>query len=222
MYSSIKTRTILEPGAAYDLGATCYDAWIWQDFWRAMEFPVVRQLLNPAFGGSYIDVGCGTGFYLASLADVFAKLAGVDISQKMLEVASSHCANAVLKMASADRLPFQDGEFNALTCCRVITHLGDLDTAMAEFARVLADGGTAVITTVHPDHRYTDTKIPTPNGNVYALTFKHDRVTIEASAISVGFSISACETIVRDGVPGGLVWSFRKVSAPIGFSGELR
>jgi SAM-dependent methyltransferase len=55
------------------------------------------------------------------------------------------------KRASAERLPFKDGWFEAVVL-RQVVHLLDRRRAFAELARVLAPRGRAVIATFSPDH----------------------------------------------------------------------
>ena len=70
-----------------------------------------------------LDIGCGTGRFLAQLAEV-AKAWGVDASPEMLEVARSRVGSAGLKLGSAEELPFKDGWFERATMW-LVAHLVD-------------------------------------------------------------------------------------------------
>ena len=61
-----------------------------------------------------LDIGCGTGRFLAQLTEV-AKAWGVDRSPEMLEVARARVGGAGLKLGSAEQLPFKDGWFERAT-----------------------------------------------------------------------------------------------------------
>ena len=86
-----------------------------------------------------LDIGCGTGRFLAQLAEV-AKAWGVDASPEMLEVARSRVGGAGLKLGTAEELPFKDGWFERATMW-LVAHLVDRPRAFAEAARVLEPGG---------------------------------------------------------------------------------
>jgi ubiquinone/menaquinone biosynthesis C-methylase UbiE len=97
-----------------------------------------------------LDIGCGTGRFLAQLAEV-AKAWGVDRSPEMLEVARSRVGGAGLKVGSAEELPFKDGWFERATMW-LVAHLVDRPRAFAEAARVLEPGGRFAVATFEPSY----------------------------------------------------------------------
>ena len=101
--------------------------------------------------GRVLDVGCGTGRFVATLAERGVRAAGVDPSPEMLEVARRKNPRAVLKRAIAERLPFKDGWFDRVVFVLSV-HLVDRPRAFAETHRVLAPGGRIAIVTFSPEH----------------------------------------------------------------------
>ena len=97
-----------------------------------------------------LDIGCGTGRFLAQLDEV-AKAWGVDPSPEMLEVARSRVGGAGLKLGSAERLPFKDGWFERATMW-LVAHLVDRPRAFAEAARVLEPDGRFAVATFDPSY----------------------------------------------------------------------
>jgi ubiquinone/menaquinone biosynthesis C-methylase UbiE len=97
-----------------------------------------------------LDIGCGTGRFLAQLAEI-AKAWGVDPSPQMLEVARSRVGGAGLKLGSAEELPFKDGWFERATMW-LVAHLVERRRAFAEAARVLEPGGRFAIATFDPSY----------------------------------------------------------------------
>lgn len=96
---------------------------------------------------AFLDAGCGDGRYLAALdAELPARRAGVDLSERILETARAR-VDADFRQASLEALPFGDGEFDLVLCSQVIEHVPDADAAATELARVLRPGGTLVIST---------------------------------------------------------------------------
>ena len=97
-----------------------------------------------------LDIGCGTGRFLAQLAEV-AKAWGVDRSPEMLAIARARVGGAGLKLGSAEELPFKDGWFERATMW-LVAHLVDRPRSFAEAARVLEPGGRFAVATFDPSH----------------------------------------------------------------------
>jgi ubiquinone/menaquinone biosynthesis C-methylase UbiE len=97
-----------------------------------------------------LDIGCGTGRFLAQLAPV-AKVWGVDASPEMLEVARTRAGVAGLKLGTAEQLPFKDGWFDRATMW-LVAHLVDRPRAFREARRVLAPDGRLAVATFDPSY----------------------------------------------------------------------
>ena len=116
--------------------------------WREVAETLIREA--DLAGRRVLDIGCGTGRFLAQLAEV-AKAWGVDPSPEMLEVARSRVGSAGLKLGSAEQLPFKDGWFERATMW-LVAHLVDRPRAFAEAARVLEPGGRFAVATFDPSY----------------------------------------------------------------------
>ena len=102
-----------------------------------------------------IDVGCGTGrFAVFARAALRARVWGVDPSAEMLRQARSRADARGIgwKQGVAERLPFQDGWFDAAHMHLVVHTLTDRGAALAEVARVLGREGRLAIATFAPEH----------------------------------------------------------------------
>jgi ubiquinone/menaquinone biosynthesis C-methylase UbiE len=98
----------------------------------------------------FLDFGVGTGnsipFFVQHMPD--ARLCGVDVSLKSLEVARERHGSAARLLAFNGRtLPFADGTFNGAFACCVFHHIPlELHVRLlAEMRRVLAPGGVLMI-----------------------------------------------------------------------------
>lgn len=105
-----------------------------------------------ARGGALLDVGCGTGVFLASVDEAFSladrgwKLHGVDYSEFQLDAARRR-PYEFAQCNVEDGLPFEDGVFDVVFCGELIEHLYDPDAFLDECHRVMAPEGHLVMTT---------------------------------------------------------------------------
>jgi ubiquinone/menaquinone biosynthesis C-methylase UbiE len=99
-----------------------------------------------------LDVGCGTGYLLRRLAaqvpDAGARFVGVDLAPRMLAVAAGRAGDPRLRFAraAAERLPAADAAFDLVVSTTSFDHWADQGAGLAECGRVLAPGGTLVLT----------------------------------------------------------------------------
>lgn len=108
--------------------------------WR--RFLVSRVEAAP--GDRVLDVATGTGAVARELVrQKGCAVVGVDQSPEMLaEAARRSSASSELVEASAERLPFADGEFAALTFTYLLRYVDDPQAVLGELARVVRPGGT--------------------------------------------------------------------------------
>jgi ubiquinone/menaquinone biosynthesis C-methylase UbiE len=89
-----------------------------------------------------LDLGTGTGAVARLLAERFpdAEIVGVDIAARMIEEArrKTDSPNVRFDVADAQRLPFQDAEFDLVTLANMIPFFDEL-------ARVVAPGGHVLV-----------------------------------------------------------------------------
>lgn len=113
-----------------------------------------RALLVPADGERFdrlLDLGTGTGRMLAVFADRARSLTGFDVNQDMLRLARARLedgaipAHAELRQGDILALPVENGAADAAIIHQVLHYLADPGAALAEAARVLAEGGRLLI-----------------------------------------------------------------------------
>jgi ubiquinone/menaquinone biosynthesis C-methylase UbiE len=94
------------------------------------------------------DVGAGTGIFTHALAECGWRVAAIDPSIGMLsEARRREAASGPVSFIAgeAERLPLADGSVAAVTCAQSF-HWFNPPVALAEFARVLAERGTLLLT----------------------------------------------------------------------------
>lgn len=97
-----------------------------------------------------LDLGCGVGMWTANIGRLgVSDLTGADLSPNSLKIAEERCrflgVNAQFSQQNAEELTFADGTFTHVNCSGVVHHTVHPEKAVAEIARVLAPGGTALI-----------------------------------------------------------------------------
>ncbi|WP_436929509.1 class I SAM-dependent methyltransferase [Halosimplex halobium] len=134
----------------------------WSDYaevpWRGQVlWPTLTDLLPDLDGLRVLDAGCGDGYHAARLAGRGADVLGVDASEAMVDRARERYG---------DRADFRRGDLSdgldcldddgvdLVLCQHVLSHVPDLESVAAEFARLLRPGGTVVLSTHHPFHEY--------------------------------------------------------------------
>jgi demethylmenaquinone methyltransferase/2-methoxy-6-polyprenyl-1,4-benzoquinol methylase len=87
-------------------------------------------------------VATGTGLVATELVRRGAEVVGLDQSPDMLAVARARLGDRItLVRGEAERLPFGDGEFDALTFTYLLRYVDDRAATMRELARVVRPGG---------------------------------------------------------------------------------
>ncbi len=96
-------------------------------------------------GAKILDLGCGSGFSMEVLVEKGYKTVGIDISEKMVELAKKAGYEAL--KADAKELPFEDESFEGILSISMLQWLRpkDVERVAKECIRVLKPGGKAVI-----------------------------------------------------------------------------
>src|SRR4029077_14433101 len=125
---------------------------------------VAREWLNnPAFlpfigdlnGRQVLDAGCGEGYNTRILARRGARMTGVDISERMIDLAREAERAEPLglryeRTSYADLSLFADASFDAVVSFMALMDGPRFDLAMREAFRVLRPGGVLAFSITHP------------------------------------------------------------------------
>lgn len=92
-----------------------------------------------------LDVACGTGGWLLAAHRRGAKVAGIDVSAKAVEICRGIMPEGEFHAGPAETLPFADRRFDVVTCLGSLEHFLDKDAALAEIVRVAKDAAAIVL-----------------------------------------------------------------------------
>lgn len=132
----------------------------WAEVYDQIPNPVLaleERLLAPQLadvgGCRVVDVGCGTGRWLARLAPGGAKaLVGIDSSAEMLRRAQRKLCGALsLAQSTCTAIPLQDACADIILCSFTIGYTDRLGDVARELARICKPGGHVYVSELHPD-----------------------------------------------------------------------
>lgn len=130
----------------WDCYARCYDGLL-------QTIPYQRLLARtlshiPSNAVRLLDAGCGTGNLLSAVHRELpnVQLSGIDFSGQMLRRARQKLPHASLTQGDLNApLPYPDGSFDVVTCVNVVYAVAEPEKTLAELRRVLAPGGTLIV-----------------------------------------------------------------------------
>ena len=109
----------------------------------------IQTAIAPTATMRILDLGCGPGIIVATLAPLVEEVVGFDLTPEMLRKARERCSqsgveNIRLVLGNAEKLPFRDGTFDAVVTRCTIHHFKDPRIIISEMARVTRSSGRVV------------------------------------------------------------------------------
>lgn len=117
--------------------------------------PATFKLIEDIEGKRVLDLACGEGYNTRILAEKGAKVTGIDISRKMIELAREKEAaqNLGITYITSDAAHMEDlpnNHFDLVTCFMSLQDIEHLEDAVSEVARVLKKNGRFIFSIPHP------------------------------------------------------------------------
>jgi len=138
-----------------------YDEWYKEKkggFIDKIETDLAFAMIETYEGMKILDIGCGTGNFSMKLAKMGCRVTGIDVSQKMLDVARAKASQGALDIAfitmDAADLKFADNEFDAVVSMAAFEFIKDVKIAVSEIFRVVKAGGQILIGTINRESEW--------------------------------------------------------------------
>ncbi|MEW7278352.1 class I SAM-dependent methyltransferase [Aquimarina sp. 2201CG1-2-11] len=115
--------------------------------------PNTLSLVSEIKNKSILDAACGPGKYAEILVSKGAKVIGVDISEKMIQLAKERnnlSSNFFVHDLSTPLHMFEKDSFDVVICALALHYIEDWTLTIKEFCRVLKSNGALVISVEHP------------------------------------------------------------------------
>ena len=146
--------------------------------------------LDVSQGAAVLDVACGTGEWLKVCQDNGAKVSGVDLSNKAIAVCKELMPQGSFHAQPAETLPFNDHQFDVVTCLGALEHFIEPEKSLREMVRVAKRDATFLI--LVPNKDFLTRKIGL-FGGTYQIDAKEDVRTLEeweSLFLSAGLSVA--------------------------------
>lgn len=120
--------------------------------WADLQEPLARPSYDAVFdrtglrkGHTYCDVGCGAGMAAWIAAHRGARVAGLDASAKLLEIARERVPGGDFRQGDIEDLPFENQSFDLVTGFNSFQYAGDPRAALQEARRICKPRGHVAV-----------------------------------------------------------------------------
>ncbi|MCK4919013.1 MAG: class I SAM-dependent methyltransferase [Candidatus Pacebacteria bacterium] len=115
------------------------------DYINKTEISIIEPFIKKK---KILEVGCGTGLILQETQKKALEAIGIDISEKMLDLAKKN--KLYVKKANATSIPFPDNYFDVVYSFKVLPHIENIDLAIREMRRVTKKEGYLILEFYNP------------------------------------------------------------------------
>jgi len=190
---TVQTEPVPSTASAFATWARVYDEQV--NPLLSLEERFLEELVSDIQGRTVLDVGCGTGRWLARLTDKGAqRLIGVDPSPEMLSRASVKLAQqAELLPGSAESIPVAAGSVDVVLTSFVLSYISDLQAFMRELCRAVRPNARIFVSDMHPHTMLScgwKRGFCTGKQSVHLSANSYSLKTVVATFEAAGFAIS--------------------------------
>ncbi len=141
--------------------------------------PVILEIIGNFKNKQVLDVGCGQGYFCKILANKGARVTGIDISKKLIDIANErfdHPNIEFLVKDASDMEGIKKNQFETVLCNMSFHDIEDIDKTIDEIARVIQISGKLIFSIPHP---WTHLGKTLKKGREYQLLLKNYKTQLE-------------------------------------------
>jgi len=166
-------------------------------FFYRMALERVLRAIRP--GAAVVDAGCGPGVLAGAAGEALRRYVGFDIAIERIRQARKAVppGRHSFIVADACAFPLRDATFDTAVALELIEHVPDTEAFLREAGRVLAPGGTLIMTTPfglsfsdNRDKLYKDQHIYEFSGRKLRILLEKSGFVVQRSA-GIGFKFPA-------------------------------
>jgi ubiquinone/menaquinone biosynthesis C-methylase UbiE len=165
-----------------------------------LEEPVVHTVIERLPVGRALDAACGTGRHAIHLQARGWEVTGVDATPAMLDQARAKAPTVRFQPGDLLALPVADAAVDLAVCSLALTHVPELEAAIAELARVVRPGGTVILSDIHPTATLIGgtAAFPHEGGFAHVRNLHHPLSSYLRAARTAGLSVVDCTEVESD------------------------
>ncbi len=116
-----------------------------------LESKTLFRLLGNIKGKKILDLGCGPGFQIRKMKKKGAKVRGIDLSDKLIEIAKKQNPGIeIIKGDITKKLSYKNSEFDIVSSSLVFGHIEKWEKILQEVHRILKKDGIFIFSAYNP------------------------------------------------------------------------
>lgn len=131
-----------------------------------------------------LDMGCGTGYGAAEMAQTALHVTGIDLAPEAIEYARANypIRNLNFAVSSAEATPFRPNSFELLVAFEVIEHLPDFRAFLNECSRLLTREGLFIVSSPNKSY-YAESRAKTGPNPFHVHEFEPEEFVSELGRV---------------------------------------
>ena len=130
--------------------------------WNGWGIPIYRHVLERVPVGTQtrlLDIGCGAGRFCRMAADRGARVAGIDATEPLLEIARERVLDGDFRVGEMEELPWDGESFDVVTGFNTFFIAADMGRALREARRVARPEAAVAMTVFGRPERCESTAV---------------------------------------------------------------
>lgn len=143
---------------SWDDQANWYDKIVGEDgsyYHQQVIIPNLLTRLGEIKNKKILDLGCGQGFFCRILSKKHAKVIGIDLSEKLIQIAKKYLTNNIQYfVANSENLSFlEENSFDFVISILSIGNIRNIEETFKEIYKILKLNGKFIFVIIHPCFR---------------------------------------------------------------------